>query len=119
MIILLHWVISSLILLLVAYIVPGIVIQDFGVALFSAFVLGLVNVFVKPIMDFLTLPINILTMGVFTFVVNGLMLYLTAAMVPGFIIQGFIPALLGSILLTFLDSVVDSITDGNSSKPIH
>src|SRR5215468_2185587 len=95
--------ISAGLLLVVANVVTGIEVRDWGAALLAAFVLGIVNAVVRPLLILLTLPLTIVTLGLFLFVVNALMLQLAAYFVPGFKVAGFGPALLGSILLTVLN----------------
>jgi len=94
-----HLIVSALLLLLVAYFVPEIHLIDFGTALFAALFLGIVNGIVKPIMVLLTLPITIVTLGLFLLVVNALMFMLAAAVVPGFDVVGLWPATMGGLLL--------------------
>lgn len=103
---LVHLVVTALLLLLVARLVQGINITGFGSALLGAIVLGLVNAFVRPLIVFFTLPLTVVTLGLFLFVVNALVLWLVAVIVPGVRIEGFVPALLGSILLTVLNFLV-------------
>jgi putative membrane protein len=107
---LLHLILTAAAILIVANIVSGVQVSGFGSALIGALVLGLVNAIVKPIMIVLTLPLTILTFGLFLFVVNALMLWLVAALVPGFHIRGFWAALIGSLLLTLLNILIDWLT---------
>ena len=97
---LLHWAVSALALMLTAYFVRGFKIASFGSALIAAVVIGLANVLIWPVLIFLTLPLNILTLGLFTFVVNGAVLKLCAAVMPGFKIDSWFSAILGSIILS-------------------
>jgi putative membrane protein len=101
-----HLVVSALLLLAVAHFVPGINVGGFGYALLAALVLGIVNGVVRPILILLTLPITVLTLGLFLFVVNALMLMLAAAIVPGFTVAGLGPALIGGLLLAIFNLVV-------------
>ncbi|HEX4024915.1 MAG TPA: phage holin family protein [Steroidobacteraceae bacterium] len=96
---LVHLVVSALLLWLVSLIVPGIHVAGFGHALLAALVLGVVNTLVRPALFLVTLPITILSLGLFLIVINALMLLLTSAIVPGFSVAGFGAALLGGILL--------------------
>lgn len=98
--------VSALLIMLVGNIVKGIVVRDMGSALLAALVLGLVNALVKPLVVLLTLPVTLLTLGLFLFVINALMLWLSSAIVPGFKVNGFVPALLGSLLLSVLNVLV-------------
>lgn len=102
-----RWVLFALALLLVAWIVPGIHIAGFMSALIAALVIGLINLFIRPIIMALTLPINILTLGLFTFVINALLLMLAAYVVPGFVVTGFVSALIGSLLLSIISVIIN------------
>jgi len=104
-----HLVITAALLLLVANLVPGVQVKGFGSAFLAALVLGLVNAFVRPLMVFFTLPLTVLTFGLFLLVVNALMLMLVGALVPGFRVQGFGAAFLGTLLLTLLNLGVAAI----------
>jgi putative membrane protein len=96
-------IITSLILLLMAKMVKGVEIDNWGSALIAAFILGFINAFVKPLMIFLTIPLTIITLGLFLLVINALVLQLVAALSPGVRISGFGQAVLGSIVLTILN----------------
>jgi len=102
-----HLILTAALLLLMANLVRGVQVEGWGSALIGAIVLGIVNAIVRPLMVFFTLPLTILTFGLFLLVVNALMLWLVAALVPGIRIQGFGPALLGSLVLTLLNFVVE------------
>ncbi|HSX25359.1 MAG TPA: phage holin family protein [Candidatus Andersenbacteria bacterium] len=104
--ILLRWIINALAILAAAYIVPGIAVQGFGTALLVALVLGLLNIFIKPILILLTLPITIVTLGLFTFVINALLVLLTSKLVPGFFVAGFWQGLLFSIVFSIITSAL-------------
>jgi len=104
-----HLIVTAVLLLLVSNLVCGVYVQDFGSALVGALVLGFVNAVVRPLMVLLTLPFTILTFGFFLLVVNALMLWLMAALVSGIRVQGFGPALLGSLALTLLNLAVEHL----------
>jgi putative membrane protein len=104
-----HLIVTAALLLLVANLVRGVHVEGWGSALIGALVLGFVNAVVRPLMVFLTLPFTIFTFGLFLLVVNALMLWLVAALVPGIRIQGFWPAFLGSLVLTLLNLAVELI----------
>lgn len=104
-----NWIIMALSVLAVAYILPGVAVASFISALLVALVLGILNAFIKPILIILTLPINVLTLGLFTFVVNALLILLTASLVPGFNVISFWWAFLFSITLTVVLSLVNFI----------
>ena len=103
---LVHLILTAALLLVVARVVTGVQVQGWGPAILAALLLGIVNAIVRPLMVFLTFPLTILTLGLFLFVINALMLWLTAALVPGFRIAGFGPALLASLLLTLLNVLI-------------
>ncbi|AUB38288.1 putative membrane protein [Nostoc flagelliforme CCNUN1] len=106
---LLTWLGTAVALLITSKIVDGFIVNNFVVALVAAGVIGLVNAFIRPILRLLTFPITLLTFGLFTFVINALTLWLASAITPGsgFEIRGFLPALLGSIVLAIVSSVIN------------
>lgn len=108
----LHLLLTAALLLLVANLVRGIHIEGWGPAFLGAIMLGLVNAVVRPVMIVLTLPLTVLSFGLFLLVVNALMLRLVAALVPGIRVEGFAPALFGSLVLTLLNLVVVSVVRG-------
>ena len=99
---LLKWVGLALAMMFVGWVVPGITVSNFTTALIAAAVIALVNVFIKPILIFLTLPINILTLGLFILVINALLFMFVANLVPGVQVDGFWSAFLGALLLSIL-----------------
>ena len=101
-----HLILTAALLLLVANLVRGVQVQGWGSALVGAIVLGFVNAIIRPVMVLLTLPFTILTFGLFLLVVNAMVLWLVAILVPGIRVQGFGPAFLGSLVLTFLNMAV-------------
>ena len=104
-----HWLLSGVALLIVARILPGIQVDGFGAALIAALVVGLVTATVGLILKIILLPFIILSLGVVYFLINGLMLKLASEFVPGFRVVGCLPAVLGSILLTLFDFVLNRI----------
>lgn len=109
MIMLLRWIGFALAIMFTAWIVPGISVENFVSALIVAVVIGLINVFIKPVLMFVTLPINVLTLGLFALVINALLLMFAGFIAPGFSVDGFISALLGSILLSIFSVGLNSI----------
>jgi putative membrane protein len=99
---LLVWILSAIALLVVAYLYPGVQVQDWQAAAVAALVLGLVNTLVKPILVILTLPVTILTLGLFLLVINALCFWAVANLVPGFHVTGFWAAMLGAILYSVI-----------------
>jgi putative membrane protein len=108
----LHLLITAVLLLLISQsqVVSGIHIASFGSALIAALVLGIVNFLVRPILLVLTLPITILTLGLFLIVINGLMLYLTSGLVHGFRIDTFGAAIIGGLLLGLCNLIISALT---------
>ena len=104
--IIVHILITSVLLLVVAKIISGIEIKDWGTAIFASIVLGIVNAIIKPILIILTIPITVLTLGLFLLVINALMLWMVGSLVGGVKIKGFWYALLGSIVLSILNTLV-------------
>ncbi len=93
-------------LLLITHFVPGIVIASFGTALLVALLWGIIGVTVRPILGLLTLPITILTLGLFSFILNALLFWLLSIFVPGFVVSGFIPALEATLILSVVSLVL-------------
>ena len=99
---LIRWIVNAAALMLVAYLYSGVTVTSFGAALVAALVLGLVNAVVRPILVLLTLPVTLLTLGLFLFVINALLFWFVAEVVQGFQVAGFGAALLGSILYSII-----------------
>ena len=104
---LITWLATAVSLIVTAFVVPGFAVVSFTSALIGAAVLGLVNAVVKPILILFTLPLTILTLGLFLLVVNAIALGLVSYLTPGFIITGFFPAVFGSVVLTFISAAID------------
>ena len=104
-----RWIVNAAALLLVAYLYPGVQVGGFGRALIAALVLGLVNAVIRPILVLLTLPVTVLTLGLFLFVINALLFWLVAEIVRGFTVTGFGAALVGSILYTVITLITSWI----------
>ncbi len=102
-----RWLLLAAALLLVANVAPGVSVASFGTALIAAFVLGLLNTLVRPLLVLLTLPVTLLTLGLFLFVVNALMFWAAASLLAGFAVAGFWAALLGSIIYSLCGMVID------------
>ncbi len=107
--VLLSWVIMALAIGVTAYILPGVTVSGFGAAMVTALILTIVNVLIRPLLIFITLPINILTLGLFTLVINALMVLLVAAIVPGFKVRNFWWALLFAIILALINGIFQAI----------
>ncbi len=106
---LIRLVITALSLVAVAYIVPGIQVDSFYIAIISAFILGLLNAVVRPVLIVLTLPITILTLGIFIFVINAGIFLFVARFIDGFTVDSFWYALLGSVLVSLASGVANNL----------
>lgn len=107
---LIKWLIFSFAIYAAAYLLqPGIMVADFTTALVAAIVLGLINAVIAPILLILTLPINILTLGLFTFVLNALLVMLAGNLIPGFTVAGFWYALLFSLIVSVINSILSTL----------
>ena len=104
--IIINWLISGIAIVITAYLLPGIHLSGFKAALLTAVVLGLINAVIKPVLKLLTLPLTILTLGLFSLVINALLIMLTAKLVPGFQVQGFLWAVAFSIVLAVVNWVL-------------
>lgn len=104
---LVHWLVTALAIGIAAYLIPGIEVTLVG-ALVLAVVLGIINIFIKPVIGLLTLPINILTLGIFSLIVNALLIMLAGFVVPGFTVAGFWPAFFFSIVVSLVSAVFGS-----------
>ena len=102
------WLLSACALLAVAQLYSGVVVGSFSAALIAALVIGLFNALLRPVLIVLTLPVTLLTVGLFLFVINALMFWAAAGVLDGFVVKGFGAALLGSLLYSALGLVVDS-----------
>ncbi|MBK6594436.1 MAG: phage holin family protein [Burkholderiales bacterium] len=102
------WLLSAAALLAVAYLYSGVEIKSFTSALIAAFVVGLLNSVLRPILVILTLPVTVVTLGLFLFVINALMFWSAAGLLPGFNVTGFGAALIGSLIYSVLGIVIDS-----------
>jgi putative membrane protein len=109
MTLLLVWILNAVALLAVAYILPGIVVASFGSAMWAALVLGLFNMLVKPLFILLTLPITIVTVGLFLFVINALMFWLAGSILSGFQVNGFWWALIGALLYSLISGFLTNL----------
>ncbi len=105
--IIVRWLLLAAALLLVAYLYPGVTVKSFGSAMVAAFVLGLLNTLLRPILVLLTLPVTILTLGLFLFVINALVFYFAASILDGLNVAGFTAALIGSLLYSLCGMVID------------
>ncbi len=107
--IILRWLLYALLIIFVSWLVPGIEVDNFLSAMFVCIILALVNAFIKPFVQIITLPVTILTLGLFSLVINALMFMLAGWITPGFEVEGFLSALLGSLLLSLFSLAVNKI----------
>lgn len=106
--------INTLALLVTTWIVPGFMIEGVTTVVLAAIVLGVINTFIRPVMLLVTLPLNLVSLGLFTFVVNALMLWLTAYFVHGFVINNWLSAILAAVVLAVVSTVLGSLfTEGS------
>lgn len=105
----LRWIVFALAIIFVAWIIPGISVDNFLSAMLVCIVLALINAFIKPLLQIISLPINILTLGLFTLVINALLMMFAGYITPGFEVEGFVSALLGSILLSLFSIGINKI----------
>lgn len=110
------WLLSAAALLFVAHVYSGVVVTSFSSALFAAAVIGLLNTVVRPILLVLTLPVTVLTMGLFLFVINALMFWAAASLLQGFDVRGFGAALVGSLAYSLIGLVIESALGGLFAK---
>ncbi len=105
--IIVRWLLLAAALLLVAQLDAGVEVRGFGAAMIAALVLGLFNTLLRPVLVLLTLPVTVLTLGLFLFVINALMFYFAAGLLDGFHVDGFIAALIGSLIYSLCGLVID------------
>ena len=110
---LISWIINALALFALPYIFESIRVDSFYTALITALVLGLVNALIRPVLILLTLPINILMLGLFTFVINGLLFWFVASFVKGFFVAGFWPAVWGAIVYSIISWALSALVLGS------
>ena len=103
------WLVNTLALLAVAYLMTSVTVQSFGAALVGALVLGLANAVVRPILVLLTLPVTVLTLGLFIFVINGIVFLGATKLVPGFDVAGLWPAILAAILYSIISFILSAL----------
>ena len=108
-----RWILFAFAIMLIGWILPGISIEGFVSALIATVVLALINIFIRPLIEFISLPINILTLGLFSLVINALLFMLAGFFVSGVEIDNFWWALLASIILSILGVLIDNITNKN------
>lgn len=116
MALIIRWFINALALMLVAYLYPGVQVAGMIEALIAALVLGLVNALIRPILVLLTLPVTVLTLGLFIFVINALLFWFVAEVVKGFTVSGFMAALIGSVLFSIITIISSWLISDKKNK---
>jgi len=106
---LLVWLINTVALIAVAYLMPSVTISSFGAALIAALVLGLVNAVIRPILILLTLPATLLTLGLFIFIINGLLFWFVGSFIQGFFVAGFWAGVLGAIIYSVITWLLSAL----------
>ena len=113
--ILMRWLILTVAIIVTSYLLDGIRIEGFFSAIFSAALLGILNAFFRPILLVLTLPINIISLGLFTFVINAILLLMASGVIPGFTVSGFWTALFGSLLISLVSFILNTFIGGHGT----
>ncbi|HUX89083.1 MAG TPA: phage holin family protein [Gallionellaceae bacterium] len=116
---LLIWFLNALALLTVAYVLPGITVDGFTAALVAALILGLINTLLRPLLILLTLPVTVVTLGLFILVINGLLFWFAGSVLKGFEVSGFWVGVLGALLYSIFSSVLAMIFFERKSKHNH
>ncbi|KXZ39376.1 putative membrane protein [Alkalithermobacter thermoalcaliphilus JW-YL-7 = DSM 7308] len=106
-----RWIISALSIYFTSKILGFVYVADFSTTLVASFILGIINTFIKPIIFFLTIPINFLTLGLFSFIINGFMLYMASIIVEGFDVYGILGAVIASIVLSLFNMIFVNLFD--------
>ncbi|VTU39125.1 Membrane protein of unknown function [Variovorax sp. PBL-H6] len=110
------WLLSALALIAVTYIYSGVQVSSFTSALIAAAVIGLLNMVVRPVLVVLTLPVTIVTLGLFLFVINALLFWAASGLLPGFHVNGFVAALIGSLIYSLLGLIIEAALGGLFAK---
>ena len=114
---LLGWLINAAAIFLLPYLLAAVNIKDFGTAMVVALIIGLLNTFIRPVLLLLTLPVNVLTLGLFTLVLNGLMFWVTSRLVDNFTITGFWWAVLAAVIYSVISSFISLVLLGHRLQP--
>ncbi len=113
--IVLRWLILTVAIVVTSYLLDGIRVAGFFSALFAAGMLGVLNAFFRPVLLVLTLPINVLTLGLFTFVINALLLKMASGVISGFVVEGFWTAVFGSLLISLVSFILNTFIGGHGT----
>lgn len=107
-----NWLVNAAALYITAWLLPGISIAGTGALFLAALVIGLINSVIRPVLLIVTLPITVITLGLFYFVLNGLLLYLAAALTPGFALSGLLTAIVGALVLSIVATLLHLVVPG-------
>ena len=113
-----RWLLLAGALLLVAHLYPGVEVKSFGSAMIAALLLGLLNTLLRPILVLLTLPVTVVSLGLFLFVINALMFWAAAGVLEGFAVTGFAAALIGSLIYSLCGMLIDTVVERLFPSPI-
>ncbi len=113
-----RWLLLAGALLLVAHLYPGVEVKSFGSAMIAALLLGLLNTLLRPILVLLTLPVTVVSLGLFLFVINALMFWAAAGVLDGFAVTGFGAALVGSLIYSLCGMLIDTVVERVFPSPI-
>lgn len=105
---LISWLVYALAIIFIAWLIPGIFVENFSSALLVCVIIALINIFIRPIILLVTLPVNFLTLGIFGLIINALLFMLAGYLAPGVNVDGFLSAFLGSVVLSFLSMIINS-----------
>ncbi len=104
-----RWILSALLIIFIAWIIPGITISNFVSALIVVVIMGLVNIFIRPLVQLISLPLNFLTLGIFGLIINALLFLLVGKIAPGFTINGFWAGFFGALILSVFTPLINNI----------
>jgi putative membrane protein len=107
---LLHWIVNAVVLLVVAHFVPGFQISSFGSAMFAVIIIGIVNATLGLFLKVMTFPLSLLTLGLFVFVIDAIVLWCSSKLVPGFSVTGFQPAIIAALVLALIQMLLGYLT---------
>jgi putative membrane protein len=111
----LRWLILTIAIVVTSYLLDGIQVAGFFSAFFAAAILGVLNAFFRPVIFILTLPINVLTLGLFTFVINAMLLKMASGVISGFVVEGFWAAVFGSLLISLVSFILNTFIGGRGT----
>ncbi len=111
----LKWILFALLIMFIAWVIPGITVTGFISALIVVIVLSIVNLFIRPVVEFISIPLNVITLGIFSLIINALLFLLAAKFSPGFQIDGFWSGFFGALILSVFTPLIDKINIGKKA----